>query len=163
MSVAAEGPQVNCAKLLRSNNPHAQPPGSPNDRGWKPIQGEEEPISALARPHPWNGFSWWTVEGALVEVPQLHQQKASPSPSLGLFLGAHSLQKNCKGKFLTLKYFFNFCKYYIKQSRVQQLTSLLGMLVFSSPLLACNNSKLHKVRKWDQHKVQTNFHIKGLV
>lgn len=75
---------------------------------------------------------------------------------------AYSLQKDCKGKSLTLKYFFHLWKHYIKQSRVQGLTLLLGMLVFSSPLLACNNGKLHKVRKWDQHKVQINFHIKGL-
>lgn len=101
-------------------------------------------------------------EGALVEVAQLCEQKASPRPALRLFLGADSLQNDCKGKSLTLKYFFHLWKYYIKQSRVQWLTLLLGMLVFSSPLFACNNGKLHKVRKWDQHKGQTNFHIKGL-
>lgn len=122
---------------------------------------KEKPIQLLLRMNPWNNFSWLTIEAALVELPQLHEGKASPRPALRLFLDAYSLQKNCKGKFC-MKYFFYLWKHYIKQSRVQWLTLLLGILVFSSPLLACNNSKLHKVRKWDQHKVQTNFHIKGL-
>lgn len=70
--------------------------------------------------------------------------------------------KDCKSKSLTLKYFFHLWKHYIKQSRVQWLTLLLDMLDFSSPLLTHNNGKLHKARKWDQNKVQINFHIKGL-
>lgn len=127
-----------------------------------PFKEKRNKFQLFLRMHPWNNFSWLTMEEALVEVPQAHEQKASPRPGLRLYFGAYNLQKNCRGKSLTLKYFFHLWKHYIKQSRVQWLTLLLDMLVFSSPLLACNNSKLHKVRKWDQHKVQTDFHIKDL-
>lgn len=66
-----------------------------------PSKETRNQFQLFLRMNPWNDFSWLTMEGALVELPQLYEQKASPRPALRLFLGAYNLQKNCKDKSLT--------------------------------------------------------------
>lgn len=150
VSVAAEGPQVNCkrcAKILRSSKHAFYLQGSTHTspRVSKPVvenpPKKRDHFQLFPRMNPWSDFSWLTMEGALVEVDSNISEHLPGQPSGSL--GACNSQKNCKDKSLTLKYFLHLWKHYIKQSRVQWLTLLLGTLVFSSPLLACNNSKLH--------------------
>lgn len=141
MSEAAEGPQVNCkrcANILRSNKlvfcmqgyTHTAK-GLQMTVAENPSKEKRNQFEFFPRKNPWNEFSWLTMEGRSPRGSATATwTKASPRPALRLFLGADNLQKDCKGKSLTLKYFFHLWKYYIKQSRVQWLTLLLGMLVF---------------------------------
>lgn len=62
-----------------------------------PPEEKGDQFQLFPRMNPWNDFSRLTMEGALVEMPQLHGQQrfwASPTPALRLFLGVYSSQKN---------------------------------------------------------------------